>query len=159
VITLDYFGAQCLAAFGVPSLTSTDAVNARYGGSKPNATQVYASNGSDDPWQPATVRAPLGVSYPATTANCDGCSHCRDLHAPSVNDAAATVAQRADIRVHLKVWLGVEGSSPAKEGGLEAMPGLLWTGLPILIGGLGLVIFAAVKMSRTRSYYDPLAGG
>lgn len=32
-------------------LNSTDAINARYGGAVPATTRVYASDGSDDPWQ------------------------------------------------------------------------------------------------------------
>jgi hypothetical protein len=161
VITLDYFAGQCLAAFGVPSLTSTDAINNRYGGAKPNASQVYASNGSDDPWQPATVRVPLSPAYPATTAVCDGCSHCRDLRLPSTSDSPGTTAQRADIRAYLMRWLRVGGSgggSSPKSNGLESMPGLLWTGVPIVAVGLGIIAYAGYMAWRSRSFYDPLAG-
>ena len=98
-------------AFQVPMLNSTDAINTRYGGATPATTRVYASDGSDDPWQGATVRAPLGPDYPMSTAVCDGCSHCKDLGAPAIGDSAAIVAQRAAIRAAVVGWLGVPEST------------------------------------------------
>jgi hypothetical protein len=45
----------------------------------PVETDVFYSNGSDDPWQRAAVNATLSDTQPEVTAVCDGCGHCGDL--------------------------------------------------------------------------------
>lgn len=143
-------------------LNSTDAINARYGGATPAATRVYASDGSDDPWQGATVRAPLGPDYPMSTAVCDGCSHCKDLGTPARGDSAAIVAQRAAIRASVVGWLGVPVSTqtatpspspsalpptPAATSGRHLTPhaadALMGVGALLTLVGLGLGGLAA----------------
>jgi hypothetical protein len=114
LITLDYYDGQCQTAFGTKPNT-TD-FNDRYGGATPNATLVVALNGSDDPWQGATVSPPQTVAaggaggpdplYPKDTAVCDGCGHCGDLHAPSQGQNPAITAQQDFIQVYLTTWLG-----------------------------------------------------
>ena len=103
LLTLDYFDGQCQTAFGIKPNT-TD-FNDRYGGFKPNATQVVAANGSDDPWQRAAVVSSFSPSYVSFMATCDGCGHCGDLHAPNAANPAVTAQQEA-IATYVAAWLG-----------------------------------------------------
>lgn len=106
VLTLDYFQNQCSAAFGIPNMfANTTAFNARYGGVTPNATLVFATNGSDDPWQGACVESPISDVYLEDTAVCDGCGHCKDLHAPAANDPAVITQQRARVFNAIMKWI------------------------------------------------------
>jgi hypothetical protein len=108
VITTDYFMQQCQSAFG-PTLppVDVDAFNARYGGDKPPTTSVTASQGSDDPWRMAGVQAPIDpVTYPEFLATCDGCGHCRDLHASDPSDPASLTQQRESMAAAIVGWIG-----------------------------------------------------
>ena len=84
----------------------TAAFNARWGGAKPPAKgPVFATQGSDDPWQLAGVDAPLGRRYLEATAVCEGCSHCRDLSGAQASDPAPLAEQRAAVMSAIKGWL------------------------------------------------------
>jgi hypothetical protein len=103
VLTLDYFNGQCQKAFGFQP--DTAAFNARFGGATPDATNVIALGGSDDPWRRASVMSTINETYVEMTATCDGCGHCGDLHAPSASESPAITAQHAFIDAYLRAWL------------------------------------------------------
>jgi hypothetical protein len=104
-ITLEYYNAQCQAAFGFDPSTTNAAFNARYGGATPNGTQIIALNGSDDPWQRAAVQASLSPSYVEFLATCDGCGHCGDLGSPRPGENPAIAVQHAAITAYVTAWL------------------------------------------------------
>lgn len=104
-ITTDYFMAQCRSAYSPDILPDTYSFNRKYGGATPNATNVIATQGSDDPWSTAGVEASLGPRYPEVTAQCAGCGHCGDMQAPSSNDPASLSAQRAAVLTYLRQWV------------------------------------------------------
>nr|ACI15917.1 serine carboxylase [Bodo saltans] len=106
VITTDYYINQCRSAFGQNTFPDTYTFNAKFGGATPNATNVIALQGSDDPWQTAGVQAPLGPNYPEVLAQCNGCGHCGDLMSPLPTDPASLTAQREAIVNYLDLWLG-----------------------------------------------------
>ena len=74
-------------------------------GLAPTSTNVVATNGGDDPWRGCTLNATLRDSYPESTALCDGCGHCGDLHGASDSDPTELTAQRDLIRSYLASWL------------------------------------------------------
>ena len=103
-----YFEAQCGAVYGPSVFPDTDAFNAKWGGAKPPAKgPVFATQGSDDPWQLAGVDAPLGDKYREVTAVCEGCSHCRDLSGAQENDPQPLAEQRAAVVAAIKGWVAV----------------------------------------------------
>lgn len=105
-ITVDYFIEQCQAAFG-PGLVlaNTTAFNMKYGGLEPHASLITASQGSDDPWRTAGMGKSLNTYYPVHWAGCDGCGHCRDLHAPSPTDPQTIINQRAAMMADIASWV------------------------------------------------------
>jgi hypothetical protein len=101
-----YFEAQCGAVYGPSVFPDTAAFNAKWGGAKPPAKgPVFATQGSDDPWQLAGVDQTLSGSYQEATAVCEGCSHCRDLSGAQDSDPPALTAQRAAVMAAIKGWL------------------------------------------------------
>ena len=78
-----------------------------YGGTHPKTSRVFYSDFSDDPWLEASVRQ----SFPDEdqwydVAECDGCGHCMDFHAPAPSDPEALVKLRQHFDAHLAEWLG-----------------------------------------------------
>ena len=54
-LTLDALLGQCEAIFGEGTFPATEQANAVYGGQTPNATDVFYTNFSDDPWKYASI--------------------------------------------------------------------------------------------------------
>ncbi|EPY37236.1 serine carboxypeptidase S28 [Strigomonas culicis] len=108
-----YFMDQCRRAYGDAVFPNTYQFNRKFGGAYPRTDHVIALQGSDDPWRPAGAAASLGPDYPVVVAQCSGCGHCGDLHAPRAGDPDTLVRQRALIRAHLDKWLGVDGGTGA----------------------------------------------
>ena len=81
--------------------------NNRFGGATPfvGKSFVFATQGSDDPWQGAGVQAPISSTYLESTANCAGCSHCRDLSASSAKDPEPLADTRAAVQKAMQGWL------------------------------------------------------
>ena len=88
----------------------TDSVNRHYGGRRPDVTNVFFTQGIEDPWQHAGVRESLGRSTPARIADCAGCSHCVDLRHIAADDPESLKIMRAEIGTHVRRWL--EDASP-----------------------------------------------
>ena len=85
----------------------TAAFNAKWGGAEPKVGghKVFATQGSDDPWQTAGVEKPLSKTYLESTATCAGCSHCRDLSASNPNDPAPLTETRKAVMTAVEGWL------------------------------------------------------
>jgi hypothetical protein len=107
VLTLDYYNGQCASAFGVPPMqpAAVAAFNAKYNGWGSTATNVFATNGGDDPWRGATMNASISATYLENNAACDGCGHCGDLHAASASDPEPLTKQRQLLTTALATWL------------------------------------------------------
>jgi hypothetical protein len=85
-LDLSHLLAQCEQIFGPGITPNTTATNLRYGGDHPTYTNVFFADFSDDPWQRASMREGDGSTLEYYLAQCDGCGHCMDLHAPQVDD-------------------------------------------------------------------------
>lgn len=121
-LTTDYFVQQCQAAFGPSVFANTTTFNARYGGANPIVNSnnlIVAYQGSDDPWLPAGVDQTLSSNVIEFTAQCDGCSHCRDLHGDAPTDPPALQQTRHAIQAQLVSWI-TDGVAPAKGSSLSA---------------------------------------
>jgi hypothetical protein len=82
-----YHRERCAAMFGAGTYPNTAATNSFYGGADPKqASRIFFSDFSDDPWQRASVTKSLGPDLPFMLAKCDGCGHCDDFHTPSPSD-------------------------------------------------------------------------
>lgn len=109
-VTLDYHEWQCAQAFGEGTTNAkqaTAAINAKLGGDEPQGESIYFANGSDDPWQQASL-SPLDSTSPrepAMLAVCDSCGHCGDLHSASDADPPNLTAQRDAIAGFVSQWL------------------------------------------------------
>jgi len=78
-VNMTYHKTHCANVFGMPLWPNTNATNEYYGGNNTAATNVYFNNGSQDPWQRASVRSALSPSEPAGFISCHNCGHCVDL--------------------------------------------------------------------------------
>eukprot|EP01138_Halocafeteria_seosinensis_P014312 gb/GECG01014612.1/.p1 GENE.gb/GECG01014612.1/~~gb/GECG01014612.1/.p1 ORF type:complete len:219 (+),score=8.47 gb/GECG01014612.1/:1-657(+) len=109
-VDFEYHIDQCKSIFNFDSYggPATQAINDRFGGAEPNtknASNIFYSNGSDDPWKMASVRDNLSSTLIEYTAVCDGCGHSRDLSAPSASDPHAIVQQRVFLADTFQRWL------------------------------------------------------
>jgi len=111
-VNASYFEAQCHAAFDAWDPTAfpdTFAFNARFGGAKPFVGEhpVFATQGSDDPWQGAGVGKSISDTYLAATAVCAGCSHCRDLQGSRADDPRELAETRDAVIEVMGAWLTI----------------------------------------------------
>lgn len=111
-LTLSYALNQCQAIFGIPNMMpSVTAINNQFGGPTPAETDVFYSNGSDDPWQRAAVNGTLSDTQPEVTAVCDGCGHCGDLE--TYANSPAVIAQREAFGTYVAKWVSATKASRA----------------------------------------------
>lgn len=109
-VDMQYHLDQCDKVFGAGTTdpeAATAAWNAKMGGDKPQEENTFFANGSDDPWQQASI-SPLdsdSETEPAVLAVCDSCGHCGDLHAPSSSQPANLTAQQEAITSYVAKWL------------------------------------------------------
>lgn len=80
---------QCHDAFGPKVYPQSESFNKKFGGAYPNGGYTIFVDASDDPWQQASVYTSLSETEPYLFIECDGCGHCIDLHATSLDDPEA----------------------------------------------------------------------
>ncbi|KAH0794362.1 Clan SC, family S28, unassigned serine peptidase [Histomonas meleagridis] len=101
------FQAQCTNVFGEGISPKVDEFNQKYGGLSQNATRVYYTTGSQDPWTWTCVTEESGVpkgSY-AHTITGHNVGHCDDLHLPKDSDPIDLVRTRNHMREVIKIWM------------------------------------------------------
>lgn len=102
-ITLESFVLQCRELFGEDTFPAVSEFNKRFGGLRPLTSNVFATQGSDDPFIEAGIQQSLAANYLASVATCDGCGHCGDLRATLDNSSSySTVSeQRKEVTAFL----------------------------------------------------------
>jgi pimeloyl-ACP methyl ester carboxylesterase len=105
LIDMKYVLQQCVEVFGAGTFPATSVTNLYYGGIRPNGTNIFFSDFSDDPWQRASMVQTISPSLPFSLVKCDGCGHCMDLHSPSNADPPALVQSRNQFESFLNQWL------------------------------------------------------
>ena len=109
-VNASYFESQCHTAFDAYNASvfpDTAAFDARFGGSRPfvGTHRVFATQGSDDPWQGAGVMKNLSGTYLESTAYCQDCSHCRDLSGSAASDPPALTDTRQQVMAAMEAWM------------------------------------------------------
>ena len=109
-VNASYFESQCHAAFhayNASAFPDTVAFDARFGGSRPfvGAHRVFATQGSDDPWQGAGVNQNISDTYLESTAYCQDCSHCRDLSGSMATDPPPLTNTRQQVMAAMEAWM------------------------------------------------------
>lgn len=91
-MNLDWWQTWCTDAYSQgevvwPNVRETEAY---FGGLSLNVDHLIMTNGGEDPWQRASLTNPDSKNSKVTTLliDCDNCSHCVDLKAPTANDPA-----------------------------------------------------------------------
>ncbi|KEG12956.1 serine carboxypeptidase S28 [Trypanosoma grayi] len=107
-VNTEYFVDQCRSAFGASVFPDVFEFNAKWGGKRPNAGNVVALQGSDDPWSELGVTKTLRTNYQAFVAECEGCGHCGDLGLPGPEDPPSLTQQRIDLSRCLDIWMSGE---------------------------------------------------
>lgn len=104
-VNLDYHLKQCEEAFGKKMFPSSDKINKKFGADFPKADKVFYSNFYDDPWQRASVTAPVSENQPYYLALCNDCGHCMDFHSSSDSDPQELKNTRTEFEKYLKLWI------------------------------------------------------
>lgn len=86
----DYWLENCQLAFPeldmsiYPDMAKTEYM---YGGNKIAATNIFFTNGSEDPWQWVTqLEDRPWINQRSKVSTCTGCAHCADLYTPAEDD-------------------------------------------------------------------------
>lgn len=116
-VGVDFWGEFCERVYGVKIFPDTEHWNMMYGKTRPAATKIIFTNGSEDPWKHAGVLKTDNPHLTPIEIVCDDCAHCVDLHGDSPNDAQTLTDARAKITSMFKEWiqyeLELEGSYPS----------------------------------------------
>jgi pimeloyl-ACP methyl ester carboxylesterase len=106
-VNMNYHRYHCQNVFGKPLWPDSDATNAYYGGAHPTATKVFFANGSQDPWQRASVLSTLSPTEPLRIISCHNCGHCVDLRGCPGGCTAPNNLQetRNEISKMIGMWL------------------------------------------------------
>jgi hypothetical protein len=78
-IDLAWHRGVCNQLFGMTTDPDTNATNVYYGGTNIVSSNIYFTNGIEDPWQWAAIRNTISPSLPATVVDCEECGHCVEL--------------------------------------------------------------------------------
>jgi len=106
-VNATYHRNHCAALFGQPLWPNTNMTNLYYGGNNTAGSRIFFANGSQDPWQRASVLSPLSDSEPAYTITCHNCGHCVDLGGcpyGCANPKELDIAREL-IASYVKLWL------------------------------------------------------
>ncbi|CAK9205656.1 unnamed protein product [Sphagnum troendelagicum] len=112
----------CANIFGEGTYPEVEITNLYYGGSGIKATNIYFTNGSQDPWRHASKQT-SSPGEPASTITCHNCGHGTDMRgcpqSPLQLEGDATKCARPDqvhqvrerIASYIKEWISLKGSS------------------------------------------------
>ncbi|CAD8149515.1 unnamed protein product [Paramecium octaurelia] len=105
-LVLDFFRQLCEYSYDVPIFPDEDRTNAYFGGLDINVDHLIFSNGSDDPWQHASItKWKQGKEYDVKYIKCKDCSHCIDLRASSPEDPPELTQARKEILATFQQWV------------------------------------------------------
>jgi hypothetical protein len=104
-VDMAYHQDLCNRVFGLTTLPDVNGTNNYYGGLDIGGSNIYFSQGVQDPWQWAGMRATPRPSMPTTVVDCDGCAHCVDLYTPTATDSESLVKEREAVKASYTAWI------------------------------------------------------
>lgn len=91
-----YWTEYCHDIFGIDLQIKRSV--AEFAGHHTAGSNVFISNGGEDPWQWATELKPNHrINQFGSIADCDDCGHCGDLYTPKKGDKPELIKQRMEI--------------------------------------------------------------
>ncbi|EWS72409.1 serine carboxypeptidase S28 family protein, partial (macronuclear) [Tetrahymena thermophila SB210] len=102
--SISFFEGQCTQAFGPIYVPKPDEVNGFYGGLNLLATNIIFTNGSEDPWQWASLTKSKNGMI-AIVSDCDNCAHGVELSYPKASDSQALQNTRTTIQQNFDKWI------------------------------------------------------
>lgn len=110
-LALPYWPSMCERVFeglnmsGLPQASETQISES---GENGLGTNTFFTNGSEDPWQWATLRKVNNDTQFAKTSHCTDCGHCVEMYTPTPNDPTEVQETRDEIRAWIAGLLGPE---------------------------------------------------
>ncbi|KAL4462150.1 hypothetical protein ABPG72_010466 [Tetrahymena utriculariae] len=103
--SISFFEGQCTQAFqNSIYVPKPDEVNGFYGGLNLLATNIIFTNGSEDPWQWASLTKSKNGMI-AIVSDCDDCAHGVELSYPKPTDSQALQNTRTTIKQNFDKWI------------------------------------------------------
>jgi hypothetical protein len=109
-VNMAYHRDHCKQVFGTDVFPDTESTNIYYGAANPKGTNIFYANGSQDPWQRASVLKTLDPTQPEMTIECHKCGHCVDLRGcPGGCPGESFQKARDLIAAYVSNWLAEAG--------------------------------------------------
>jgi hypothetical protein len=107
LVNLEYHRQHCKALFGKDLWPNINETNEYYGGAEIRATNVIYVDGSQDPWQHASILKSISDVEPALVVKCHNCGHCVDLGGcpGGCNPPTALTDGRKIITQYVRKWM------------------------------------------------------
>lgn len=106
LLNLDFWREYCSAIFKTNIVTRADETNVEFGSVDIRGTNIFFTNGGEDPWQWASVNASQPVQNNLSiTYQCENCAHCFDLHTEQDTDPELLKDTREQIRKWIRIVL------------------------------------------------------
>ncbi len=85
-VNLPFYKKLCQDTFGTSLWPLVDRVNLNLGGLDIQTSNLIMTNGSEDPWQEASLLEDKG-DIQSVYIECDDCAHCVELYTPRDTDS------------------------------------------------------------------------
>jgi pimeloyl-ACP methyl ester carboxylesterase len=99
-----FWDGLCQDVFGLEIKTLADLSNVHYGSTEMAGTNIFFTNGGEDPWQWAGVRSSTPrFNNVARVMQCEDCGHCVEMYTEKDEDSS----ELRDVRKQLKEWVRI----------------------------------------------------
>jgi len=87
MVSFEWYQSVCVEVFNITTLPDTEATNNYFGGENVSGgSNIFFTNGVEDPWRWAGVQLTFSPSLPSIVIDCDQCGHCVELYTPTEMD-------------------------------------------------------------------------
>jgi len=107
-INMTYHLGMCNTLFGNHQTPDVNATNLEYGGNETAGTYIWFNDGSQDPWQQASVKHTISEDEEFRLVDCENCGHCVDLRGcpgGCLDDNKSLNFVRSEVLQAIKYWL------------------------------------------------------
>lgn len=109
MLVSDYWYQMCARSFGegMPAKPKAEETTIDQGGWDIGVTNVFFTNGAEDPWRWATQQeSNPTLNQVARISDCDNCGHCVELYTPADDDPEELVQTRKMVAAWVDDLLG-----------------------------------------------------